>query len=1401
MNTNQRFSILPFPQYFDGNKLTLNIVVLPRNQNPLNSAITNNIIIPDAPPFADAKISFVAKITGSLDNFPNNQSANTTKPAIAPFPFAARQLFEALGKNFNINNFSQTNENLDSNADKRNGAVPQEVSVNKYLPETYRQAFNFTTPRTRNAVTDDRYHCAMKGGSKTPGFKRDPNDISWGKVFAFALRQPLLAKQLGMIYETSITIDVTDFPQGGWLFIDLADDSDYKIQQQADDTFLKKYAARIPVLKPGEQRQVFSSLLFPVLFKPNPADPDPAPDGNYDQLFIEAAAYDDGFAKIVHAFQPPSRNLLSESNNGDHPVKDIGIRLGWDDEQILIWYMRQMMIDTSVTNTDKRIDAPLGVFGYAIDVRAAALPEKEWETLTGVKSKLPLTLPKDMNDPGDTLSIGSFDGELPYQVYPVQPDGNKSGAYWLPMYFAHWNNHNMILPDQEAADIYQTNSADIKSDPEKPAPIPTDPDNKTGTGSTGPAQNQLNKIYNSHPTATKLLYGSQYQFRVRLRDISGGGTPLLPNVRAINESPANIAACHFKRYVAPNMPRILDLPANTDNAAEINQIKIHRPLLGYPAVVYTGKYSDPISLLKAASQNMAGKEAFGIADPDVNRIEIMVEVETLKMDYLLSDSGKDNYIKLYTTYRNFSQVNNEADYEAELAIPIIYKDCNVLHTGDDKDLVTDLQLADDIDNLIEIVLPTARTIRLTIRAVAEDKMHNEDYYGLINESDLDKDSRYGQIIQMSLYKASSDELNLFIKNSQAEELQALYLQPDAPVIFDGKTTTLLLGKAIAAYEPANVVQRLATQLNIQNHGLTITAAKGERLQLGCSNKIRHTLSPDNSSLTFSSKGDLINHWLCCIQLQLDRDWMWDALEDRSFVIKRSIHFSKDAPDEIETTEIGDIEIRHTASFDALQNANRNFTQLIFIDAVDPKNLRMQPAPQNNEPRFPDTIEISYAIETKFKPGHATERENIKELSITLPITTPPTQIPQIASAGIALSPYQRNEKYSATETRQRYLWIELVEPVRNPDDTYFARVLSYAPDQLISNNHPELFIAQTDPPLPVDPEYTRVVTSASSNDLAGLNAMQPMQKATDSDKHYLLPIPPGLHADADEMFGFFSYEFRVGHYRNKDTQEMVWCTAQGRFGRPLKATGIQHPAPVLTCTVNRDEEKLSVSAPYAVAVFNGKNMTANPPRTQLWCALYAQVKQADNKDYRNILLDNKQLHWRIPVNQDKNPDYLQLNIREERTRPNDIFLKKKNATDDYIAKSPYIQANIINKDATKYGTVVWNNTDIAQLLEIYGLPDDASLSVLVVEFLPQITNIYDHISNLNDNGVYHKLAAITQITKLPDPGTVKEHMQKRDYDDNSRQGPSPLSEELGRHRILRTSPLTEVPFVCCTTCG
>ena len=74
------------------------------------------------------------------------------------------------------------------------------------------------------------------------------------------------------------------------------------------------------------------------------------------------------------------------------------------------------------------------------------------------------------------------------------------------------------------------------------------------------------------------------------------------------------------------------------------------------------------------------------------------------------------------------------------------------------------------------------------------------------------------------------------------------------------------------------------------------------------------------------------------------------------------------------------------------------------------------------------------------------------------------------------------------------------------NDTLFCRMLAYSPDQLISNNEPSLFETPEEPPLPIDAEYMRVITPSQTDDMAGISAMQVLTKASDSDRHYLMPI-------------------------------------------------------------------------------------------------------------------------------------------------------------------------------------------------------------------------------------------------------------------------------------------------------
>src|SRR5262249_23472929 len=152
------------------------------------------------------------------------------------------------------------------------------------------------------------------------------------------------------------------------------------------------------------------------------------------------------------------------------------------------------------------------------------------------------------------------------------------------------------------------------------------------------------------------------------------------------------------------------------------------------------------------------------------------------------------------------------------------------------------------------------------------------------------------------------------------------------------------------------------------------------------------------------------------------------------------------------------------------------------------------------------------------------------------------------------------------------------------------------------------------PPLPIDPEPVRVIVPNQSDDGAGLTAMQRLIRSPQSPRHYLLPLPPGLNPDSPELFGFFVYELRVGH------DETRWSTAQGRFGHPLRVTGVQHPIPQLRCAVTRTLEHVRVNAPYATAVSEGRIVRPLLPRSRLFALLYAQVLQADGQAWRNILL-------------------------------------------------------------------------------------------------------------------------------------------------------------------------------------
>ncbi|MFT3701340.1 MAG: hypothetical protein QM802_03180 [Agriterribacter sp.] len=485
----------------------------------------------------------------------------------------------------------------------------------------------------------------------------------------------------------------------------------------------------------------------------------------------------------------------------------------------------------------------------------------------------------------------------------------------------------------------------------------------------------------------------------------------------------------------------------------------------------------------------------------------------------------------------------------------------------------------------------------------------------------------------------------------------------------------------------NIVERLASIAGFNKNGLSIFGKNNTRVQFGCSRLIGHTLSPDHSSITFATIDDLSRKWISVIQLDLNRDWCWDMLQPDSFEVFRQWKYQRDDGvnfDDVEEEKVGVVALTKGLNWQFMDEPDRKTTRLVFIDALDPKPGSKPVGAAQEAAVFPEPIEVRYRLSPRFNDAIVFDKEVFSyngqpyDLDNILPITLPPSQVPEIVSVGLALSDADTeeqlyNNQYSVTKERIKYLWVEFAEPVANPDDAYFARLLAYAPDPVIAEYAMDVSKEMDEPAINLDPEIIRIVRPKQIHDLSGLDAMQALAGASgtidDPDKgirHFLLPLPQGLNADSPELFGFFTYEFRVGHTDKK------WSTAQGRFGRALRVTGVQHPAPALRVSSLRQTDTIEVSAIYAQSFFKGDNCTPLLPRTNIYALLYAQVLQADGKQYRNILIDQ-------------------------------ISLQKLSRNDN---SEPPV------------GITTWAMKDVRTRLRQKGLDMNAPLSVLAIELMP-----------------------------------------------------------------------------------
>ena len=1073
-----RLSLLTFPQSWEAGSIVVRFLCVPKGDPEAALAA-------GAPSFATANLLFSARLIGSLDQLPlTADSVEAGLVMLSNPPVQKAELFSELASHFRI---------------VPPGAARPRPEFRKSLTKSYADLIG---KRQHSQYLSDSadYQCALHEGATGPAPPPapPPDTVTWGRLIAFALRQPKLATALGLVSEAVVTLPAENpdlFAKGGWLFIDLDAASDYA----GMPGLVAKYAARIPPLAGG--RSLFSALLFPV------ADAGVTPVA--DDAYREAELYDNGQAKLVHG---------SQSEEGD------SIQLAWDDEQLAEWFNRQVDRDGAGNLSS---DAPLGVAGYRVDVRRQG--EEVWNSLVRVESRGDLVL-------GPHL-LGPFQGESVVEAIPVQISPMRPGQFWLPSYFCSWRGSSLVLTDEDYKRLHQ------HPDLQNPESTPY----------------LLNRDQVFRPVGDKdvrLEYGQTYEFRVRFADLTRGG----PQSTEPLPEPAghSITAIPFQRRKAPGRIQIVKRPAADDR-----QVTIAKPRLGYPEILFTGAaFGDLEADLAAlaADPDPEGRKAreISLPDPDVLSVEILVEVRTLDGDAAV-------FLPLYGTTRVF-------DGDDALPLELDFQDPSNLAT------FPGVQPADG-----PLALPTARGIRLTFTALGRE---TPGYFATA-------EARRGAPVPLECRaNATSEDADALLTDPEAHPaLRSFFFQPppDDPTI----------------PRPAD---RLAQETALDHSGLQLSGQSGHRTVIGCSAALRHALSPDRSSIQIASGADLIHRWINIVQLRLMRDWTWDGLEESGITVTRTIQRPRQ-PDVVELA--GTLRMPHALgpkSVDGVpadvRTKARQWTDLIFFDAFDPK-----PKPDDHPTEAIVTYQLAFTLKGPAAPP-------VDPRTVRLPVTTPPSQVPQLVSAGIALSRYELATDYSSTEPRRRMLWLEFAEPPADPDDSYFVRVLATAPDPMLTF---EPIPDVVEPPLALDPEWMRLITPGQPRDNNGLRAMQRPPDPVQAPRHYLIPLPDGLNEASLELFGFFVYEICLGHTESR------WCTAQSRFGPALRVSGVQHPAPPLVCQAARGKADILVRAPHATPVHQGRSVRPIVPKTAMWALLYARVRQTDAAAWRNILLRRARL--------------------------------------------------------------------------------------------------------------------------------------------------------------------------------
>jgi hypothetical protein len=1328
--TSRNLTLMLLPQSWDGHQLVANLLLLP-NGDPTAPV---PLITGSELPFSKAQPVLRAALLPGITVPPWDPSITpamlTYIPLTLTYSTAEGPIFSALSSQYTPSLPLLT---------QPGGAIFKD------LPPTYLEATGFQTPAADTFTTGDGFLCSLGSPASTPStVPVSPRTIAWGEIISYALRQPLIAQAMGLIYsQVAIPLTPSQVSTGGWIWleIDTSNDSNWYARLLGENPqAVSTYAARLPALTTAAQ-DVFAAVLFPTV-------PGNYISQNLDDAQGEADLYLDGFAKIVHVNQPTSSDAVTGNSSTIVPGTDAGIQIGWDDEQVTTWINRQVNIAQGLAGpppppmTPFPPEIPFTILGYRVDVRQK--PTDPWSSLCAASGTL---------NAASVFTTTFTAQDLCVEPTPVQ---NGSGDFWLPQYFAQWRGRTLVVNDPYAYAF---------SGGQPPA-------------STGPSDSEFTGTTTESLSDVGLRFGQSYQFRSRLADLTGGG-PLPTDASPTDAGTGTIA---FKRWVPPKKVQFTKPTTNGDGSQTLT---VDRPLINYPEMVFSGAadqstldallaITPPQPPVGSSPPKFPPPFQVALLDPDVTTLEIIVEAQAPTHDTgnaaSLADADQapnpgdldETFRVVYTWQIPFPVLTTPVAIGASTALPLTLLPTVMNHI--------DSPILPTVADPTVLPIPTGRNIRLRLRGLGTPDINNL-YYG-------NATARTGLITDLRIRYEVPTETGVIAAGSLDEQLRAFYLRnlddsARQQIVASGIVSAIVAsGGSLPDQSYTNLlntlnqpgsspIQLLASALQLQVNGLTLSAAPGQRILFGAQSSLRCTVPQDRSSITFSSQKDLINHWIVVQQLTLDRDWTWSGLAQNGpgQIAFTFMGATAPAPNEIVPSEptlagIGQITLPNVVSSLATQQGRpdqRDSTQLIFFSTID------STVPAG---KFPTPTEGFYQLKATLTGSPATAVE-LWSGKIMVPITAPPHQIPQLVSAGIAESPYIAASDYSSTTQRQRALWLEFDQPPQDSNDSYFVRVENYGPDPLLIS-FPSDLASVADTPIPLDPEPIRTITPDSANDDAGLAAMTRLIPSSSSPVHFLVPLPGAISPSALDLFGFWTYELRCGH--------LQWSTAQGRFGRPLRVSGVQHPCPPLSVNVERVrtvptgggpvQDCISTTADLAQTVLNGVSLTLpGRPQTQIWFLLYAQLRRADGEAYRNLLLGKLQ------------------------------------------GTPPAFEAFEPGQHQSIPVSAAFPQAAVNDILSVLKLPANTPLSVLAVELFNaeslviQEDNFNAQIADLPAGAAGRRQLHAPNPT-LAQTATAVSDATATEASQRAQVASDPLGQDLGTQRILRVSPLTPVRAVC-----